>query len=117
LIYAGSVFTHIDDLADAWFLELRRLLKPGGRLYVTVHDNHTIRMLSEKQYDLSKTLFCRQDYFVDREFSMFTIGRFMRSQVFYDTDYLSRMLAPFFEVVSVTPAAYGFQTGMLLRKL
>src|SRR5262249_38850582 len=24
--YCGSVFTHIDDLADAWFLELRRVL-------------------------------------------------------------------------------------------
>src|SRR5262249_5786559 len=31
LIYAGSVFTHIDDLADAWLLELRRVLRPGGR--------------------------------------------------------------------------------------
>ena len=42
---------------------------------------------------------------------MFTIGRFMRSQVFYDTDYLVRTLKPFFETVSVTPEAYGFQTG------
>jgi ubiquinone/menaquinone biosynthesis C-methylase UbiE len=117
LIYAGSVFTHIDDLADAWLLELRRLLKPGGMLYITVHDNHTIRILSEQNYDLSKTLNCRRDYFEDREFSMFTIGRFMRSQVFFDTDYLVRLLKPFFDILSITPEAYGFQTGVLLRKL
>jgi len=116
-IYAGSVFTHIDDLADAWLLELRRILKPNGRMYITIHDNSTIRVLSEQPYDLSKTLNCRKDYFVDREFGMFTIGRFMRSQVFYDTDYLIQMLKPFFEVQSVTPESYGFQTGMLLRKL
>ena len=29
-IYAGSVFTHIDDLADAWIAELRRVLRPAG---------------------------------------------------------------------------------------
>ena len=32
MIYAGSVFTHIADLADAWLLELRRVLAPGGRM-------------------------------------------------------------------------------------
>src|SRR6202035_4139054 len=26
LIYCGSVFTHIDDLADAWFLEIKRIM-------------------------------------------------------------------------------------------
>jgi ubiquinone/menaquinone biosynthesis C-methylase UbiE len=30
LIFAGSVFTHIADLADAWLLELKRIVKPGG---------------------------------------------------------------------------------------
>jgi len=116
LIYAGSVFTHIDDLADTWLLELRRLLKPGGRLYITIHDEHTIRILGEEPHDLSKTLFCRKDYFENRDYEMFTIGRFMRSQVFYDSDYLVRTLNPFFELESVTPAAYGFQTAVLLRK-
>jgi ubiquinone/menaquinone biosynthesis C-methylase UbiE len=45
LIYAGSVFTHIADLADAWLLELKRILRPGGMLYVTVHDDHTLEVL------------------------------------------------------------------------
>jgi len=117
VIYAGSVFTHIDDLADTWLLELRRLLKPGGRLYITIHDNDTIRILSEQRnLDLSKTLFCRQDFFENNDYGMFTIGRFMRSQVFFDKDYLTRTLNPFFEVCSVTPEAYGFQTGYLLRR-
>jgi ubiquinone/menaquinone biosynthesis C-methylase UbiE len=116
LIYAGSVFTHIDDLADAWLLELRRLLRPGGRLYITIHDNHTIRVLSDGKHDLSRTLLCRKDYFANSDFSMFTIGRFMRSQVFYDSEYLARMWQSFFDVVSVTNEAYGYQTGILLRK-
>jgi ubiquinone/menaquinone biosynthesis C-methylase UbiE len=117
LIYAGSVFTHIDDLADTWLLELRRVLKPSGHMYLTIHDNDTIRILTEEKHDLSKTLMCRRDYFQNRDFGMFTIGRFMRSQVFYDIDYFTKHLKPFFEVQSVTPAAYGFQTAVLLKKL
>jgi ubiquinone/menaquinone biosynthesis C-methylase UbiE len=116
VIYAGSVFTHIDDMADAWFLELRRILKPKGRLYITIHDNHTIRMLDGGTRNLSKTLYSRKDLFENDDYSMFTIGRFMRSQVFYDKDSLIRMLAPTFDTLSVTNCAYGFQTAMLLQK-
>jgi SAM-dependent methyltransferase len=35
LIYATSVFTHIDALWSRWLLELRRILKPGGLLVST----------------------------------------------------------------------------------
>ena len=44
-IYAASVFTHIDDLAAAWLQELRRILRPGGRLYATIHDEHLVSIL------------------------------------------------------------------------
>jgi SAM-dependent methyltransferase len=53
LIYAGSVFTHIADLADAWFLELKRITRPGGRLYITVHDQHTIDLIINRPRSLS----------------------------------------------------------------
>ena len=46
LIYCGSVFTHIDhDLADAWLLELKRIIRPGGRVYITVHDKHSADLI------------------------------------------------------------------------
>ena len=51
-VYAGSVFTHIDDLADSWLLELRRVLSRDGRLYVTIHDNRTIELLNTLYRDL-----------------------------------------------------------------
>jgi SAM-dependent methyltransferase len=38
LVYALSVFTHLTaDLQPAWRDELRRILRPGGRLLVTTH--------------------------------------------------------------------------------
>ena len=45
LVYGISVFTHISDLADAWFLELLRVLRPGGHAYLTIHDEHTVELL------------------------------------------------------------------------
>jgi SAM-dependent methyltransferase len=37
LVYAGSVFTHIDDFEEATLLELRRILKPSGIAVLTFH--------------------------------------------------------------------------------
>jgi SAM-dependent methyltransferase len=38
LVYALSVFTHLtDELQLAWRDELRRVLRPGGRLLLTTH--------------------------------------------------------------------------------
>jgi SAM-dependent methyltransferase len=48
LVYAASVFTHISDLADAWLLELRRVMRKGAIAYVTVHDTITYRQLFTK---------------------------------------------------------------------
>jgi SAM-dependent methyltransferase len=119
-IYCGSVFTHIDDLADAWLLELRRILEPKGRLYVTIHDNHTLsllengsggeagwrdRVLNAKVYRESKGAF-----------DMFTVGRDDQSQVFYDQAYFLRMAGNMFDVLSVTPEAYFYQTAVLLER-
>ena len=36
-IFAGSVFTHINDFEEAWLAELRRVIAPGGFAVLTVH--------------------------------------------------------------------------------
>jgi len=42
LIYAISVFTHIDEeMQFAWLAELGRIAKPGAVLLLTVHGEHT----------------------------------------------------------------------------
>ncbi len=119
LIYSGSVFTHIEDLADAWLLEMRRILKPGGRLYVTIHDGSTIRILErERDHALSKALLADEKYreYVKADYGMFTIWRGPNSQVFYDLDYFCRMVSSTFNVISATPEAYGYQTAVVLEK-
>jgi ubiquinone/menaquinone biosynthesis C-methylase UbiE len=87
LICCGSVFTHIVDLADAWLLELKRIARPGAKLYVTVHDRHSADLIMnhpEKNDSLRNLLlsYDKKEYFSGRNFAMFTMFRGAESQVF-----------------------------------
>jgi ubiquinone/menaquinone biosynthesis C-methylase UbiE len=121
LIYCGSLFTHIDDLADAWLLELKRILKPGGRLYVTLHDEETIRLFESPRFrhaPIVKMIKASPTWATAAgEFGMFTIGRDEDSQVFYRRAYFERMAASAgLDVLSVTQEAYFYQTAYLLAR-
>jgi ubiquinone/menaquinone biosynthesis C-methylase UbiE len=130
LIYAGSVFTHISDLAEAWLLELKRIVRPGGRLYLTVHDNTTIRKLltddrpPEERHPAAPILqsFEQETHFTASDFAMFAINRAPgpgapgQAQVFYDIDYLQQHWGNYLEIISIHPEAYGHQTAILMKK-
>ncbi|HEX7317214.1 MAG TPA: class I SAM-dependent methyltransferase [Pyrinomonadaceae bacterium] len=128
LIYSFSVFTHICDLADAWLLELRRTLKPGGRMYLTVHDNRTIEMLTSGRVvcQLAEQLAAAEVPFREG-FAFFTLNRTpgggieyskhsLPAQVFYDAEYLRRHWGNYMEVERIVKEAYGYQSAMVLRK-
>lgn len=120
LIYCGSLFTHIDDLADAWLLELHRILAPGGRLYVTIHDQHTMALMEQPKYGWSgivrgmksNPLFAR----AKSGFSMFSLGRDDESQVFYERGCFEAMASSAFDVLAVEEEAYFYQTALLLAR-
>jgi SAM-dependent methyltransferase len=129
LVYAGSVFTHIADLPDTWFLELRRVLRTGGYAYITICDKHSIDLLFSK-YRAIKGLAWYLDMLrrfddktgvLSQDYGCFSIeggnwGGFPVPQVFYDADYLVRRWSPLAKVISVNQEAYGFQTALLLQK-
>jgi ubiquinone/menaquinone biosynthesis C-methylase UbiE len=126
LIYAGSVFTHISELTDFWLLELRRVLKPNGRLYITVHDNNTIHLLKHVEphsltvlAELFRSIDAQKDITAN-DFEMFSINSSPRgagiTQVFYDGDYFKQKLAKFYAIKSINKEAYGYQTAILLEK-
>lgn len=121
LVYACSVFTHIDDLSVAWLLELKRIIKTGGLLYLTIHDKHSLEMMNSipvwKESWLNKFI-NGNNLFVNsnREFDVFVGLRGTDSQVFYDLDYFCNSVRKIFEIVSVNKGAYGYQTGILLKR-
>ena len=119
-IYSGSVFTHIDDLSDAWLLELRRVLFKDGLLFITLHDYNTVSELRDNP--LYKGLWLKKEMEQDKvyqenegKFTMLVKGRGPASQIFYDTKYFCDSIKTIFDTVSVTLNAYGHQTGVLLR--
>lgn len=124
LAYAGSVFTHIVELADAWLLELLRVVREGGYLYATVHDEHTLELLfGEYRHDPDLEDVVRGIVRFDertgiraRPFRQFSYGVDPESQVFYDRRQLVEKWSVFATVLSTTPRAYEYQTALLLQK-
>lgn len=126
VIYAGSVFTHISDLAEAWLLELKRILLPDGRLYITVHDNRSIEIILSCSPDhwLYNTpmrqqlvAFEKERHFLESGFSMFVTSRDPGiAEVFYDIDFLQKTWGNYFKILSINPEAYGHQTAITLTK-
>lgn len=47
-VFAGSVFTHIDDYALDWMIELTRITKSGGLLYLTFLDEQSMKILESE---------------------------------------------------------------------
>jgi SAM-dependent methyltransferase len=119
LVYAASVFTHIADLADAWLLELRRILRPGGRLFVTVHDRRFVDAVLGGADGASAELAAAVRAFADRTrlrtrgWSMFAINRIPghgargQAQVFYDADVLARRWGNYLRVLAIVPERSG----------
>ncbi|HET9718303.1 MAG TPA: class I SAM-dependent methyltransferase [Pseudolabrys sp.] len=135
LVFAGSVWTHIDDLAEAWALEVQRVLQPSGRFYFTINDRSAVKIFmgggtaeNRKRYierirpdaysRWLKSLGSSEAYqrFARGEAQMVTMGRSTEAQVFWDAEYLLKRLGPGWRVCSVTPEAYGHQTGILLAR-
>ena len=49
-------------------------------------------------------------------FGMFTVDRDEESQIFYDSRFFARMVEPMFDIASITPEAYFYQTAYLLTR-
>lgn len=119
LIYAGSVFTHIEHLADAWLLELARVLRPGALLYVTIHDRAFIRhtIANAPHWDMTRNIVTHfGPDAADGDWQWRSIGTGIRANIFYARDYFLRMASPAFDLIAAIERAYGDQTALLLRR-
>jgi SAM-dependent methyltransferase len=128
LITDGSVFPHIADLADMWLLELGRILRQGGRMFISIHDRNYISQIMQREEPWATEMaefirsFDREHHVLESDFAMFTIwrtpgiGTTGQAQVFYDADYLRQHWGQFFKVRAITPAGHGTHTAAVLSK-
>lgn len=124
LIYAISVFTHISELADAWFLELLRVLRPGGHVHLTIHDEHSVDLLLNRyeaegtQPELVDLLrqFDAKTATLTRDWVYFAIHADPGAQVFYRADDLVRRWSLMADFRLSKQEATGYQTALVFRK-
>lgn len=121
LVYACSVIPHISELGDAWVLELRRVLRPGGLAYLTVYDEDTIAAI--RRTGESPGLRAGLDDLeaiagpIAPDFDVAVLSRRVGSaQVFHSSAYLARVWGGWFEILDRRPEDFHVQTAMVLRR-
>jgi len=130
LVYAFSVFTHIDDFELTWLAELRRILVPGGIAYLTIHSERTWQNMNP-EWPLWKGLAREKEHIPDYEISpelfkgpmpaaktvfWWTTGQNYNAQVFHSEAYIRGTWGRFFFLKEVIPGGYGYQDVVVLQK-
>jgi ubiquinone/menaquinone biosynthesis C-methylase UbiE len=116
-IYGISIFTHIVHLADVWLMELRRILKPGGHLLVTVHTEAALDEFERGYWPPWLDRGTDLDALRRHDFSAVTQGTWDTTFPFYKAEWLRKDWPRFMEVVDLREAYIPYvQTAVLLRK-
>jgi SAM-dependent methyltransferase len=125
LLSAYSVFTHIEAFETTWLMELRRILRPGGLAWITVHTEATWTDM-EPGWPLYKALSKHPDFTLykdrrgtlpgDRVVFRWRNDRSYSSNVFYTRDYIHKTWGRLFEIVEEHRRLPGFQDVVVLRK-
>jgi len=120
-IFAGSVWTHIGELDDAWLLEMRRLLRPGGRLYITISDENTLAEVQRMSPGHASNGHVAElddaTGMLSKDWVAFVTRTtpWLQRAVYRRQAWLDR-IGRWMEVRLSRPNAYGWQTGVLLAK-
>ena len=122
LAYCGSVFSHISEMADAWLLELARIIRPGGHLYLTMNTKQSMHAYLKWWPTLEFSRMVRAAFPDEKpwesDFAQAVVGRSVWQHSVYNLKYFERKCEQAnFRIVSVNRNAYSFQTALLLERL
>ncbi|MDF1810402.1 MAG: class I SAM-dependent methyltransferase [Phycisphaerales bacterium] len=116
LVYAISIFTHTPELWDMWMMELRRIIKPGGWLCVTIHDEQTWEYCRETPESFISKACPGLDFANPLESAMLSYGRGPWSQVFWRSESWRHRSSMYFDLVDYQPMLIGKQAVALHRR-
>ncbi len=123
-IYAGSVFTHIKDMATMWLLELSRCIRKDGLAIFTIVDEDSLEILYKQFAEKGDLASKGAKYIVENNITKQTIqerGFMTRDSspwwlgTLYSREFFIRRANLAFEVQEVCPQFYGYQTGYVLK--
>lgn len=119
LAYCGSVFSHMAESADAWLLELARIIRPGGRLYLTFNTTQSMKDYLQYWVEVGFSKDVRAGFTqeqIDSDFDMLVANRSPWMHSVFNQEFFLNKCRMMFDVVSVTPNAYSFQSAVLLQR-
>lgn len=112
-IYALSVFTHLPKILQIpWLEEMRRILRPNGIIFISVHGNHYKHMLTLRE----QGLFDQGELIVHQE----EIAGSNTCNAFHPKQYLVNNFAKVMKIIDIVPeGALGnpYQDAILLQKV
>lgn len=119
LLYAGSVFSHLGELTEAWLCEIARVLRPGGRAYLTYVPREAIeRYLAEwPDVQFSRELAAKTTQEQrSAAYRRLVIGREPWQHAVFDTAHFHQLCAQVMDVLEDVPNAYSFQSAVVLGR-
>lgn len=124
LVTAFSVFTHIEAFDTTWLAEIRRVLKPGGIAWLTIHGDRTWREVNP-DWPLWAPLDAHPEYQKDRGSPNIPRPRIVyrwrsdrsySANVFYSYEYIQTVWGRLMDIVEMRPALPAYQDVLILRK-
>lgn len=113
LIYAVSVFTHLDEERQfLWLAELRRICKPGAAVIASLHGDRCVQhMVPDKAEQVREEgiLFDVSDGFKGMYPEWYQM-------TYHTEEYVREQFAEFFTVVGYLPRAIDYQDLVVLQK-
>ena len=130
IVTAFSVFTHIDENEIEWLMELKRVVRPGGILYLTIHNDATWSKAKDRPATIRQ--FEHQNTFDDnlKVDSELLAGPLPEERIVFRKDheavyncnvwhndaYIRRQWGQHFEILKIADNAHGnFQTPVIMR--
>ena len=124
VVTAFSVFTHIETFDTAWLMEIKRVLRPGGIAWLTVHSDRTWREITP-DWPLYGALKTHPEYIQlkgqDKIPQERTVFRWISdasysANVFYTEEYLHRIWDRIMPMRDMFPGLPHFQDVVVLQK-
>lgn len=126
-ISAFSVFTHIDETESGWLAEMKRILRPGGMAYFTVHNEDTWKSMRNAgpSHHLVAAMLQRDGFTLEKLQQPMPEGKTAfyfddrdsyRAQVFHSNQYLREVWGQTFRIHEILPCEQQRQSVVVMTK-
>lgn len=128
LVTAFSVFTHIDTFELCWLAELKRIIRPGGLAYVTIHNEDTWNELRSDLENPNNRLIQAmletdpqsREQLQGQMPAGKTVYRFThrgpyRAHVFHSNEYIEKVWGRFFAIEKILPCYHARQSVVVMK--